>query len=123
MTLKVGDKVTAIAYTDCFGKDHPEVTGLVVDSVQHVPEAHGVAAYDRLNCYRDDLGEALARRNSTPEQVVQVEAAARFFRADTYAEGNGSRFPKRFRPTEDEHAAMISQDGWETDAEMARRMR
>jgi hypothetical protein len=27
--FKVGDRVKAIAYTDCFGKEHAEISGLV----------------------------------------------------------------------------------------------
>src|ERR1700685_1770341 len=76
--FKIGDKVKAIAYEDCFGKDHAEVCGLVVIGVKHVPEAHGVAAYDRLDCELINLGEALANRHKLPE-TIRVEAAARFF--------------------------------------------
>ena len=76
--FKVGDKVKAIAYTDCFNKEHAEVRGLVVLSVKHIPAQHGVAAYDRLDCELSNLGEALANRHKLPE-TIRVEAAARFF--------------------------------------------
>jgi hypothetical protein len=78
MPLKVGDIVKALAYTDCFQKSHPEVCGLVVTSIKHIPEAHGIAAYDRLDCELVNLGEALANRKTLPA-TIRVEAAARFF--------------------------------------------
>lgn len=78
MKFVIGDRVKAIAYTDCFGKAHDEVRGLIVQSVKHVPEAHGIAAYDRLDCELANLGEALANRHTLPE-TIRVEAAARFF--------------------------------------------
>jgi hypothetical protein len=77
-SFEVGDRVKAIAYTDCFGKGHAEVRGLAVIGVKHVHEAHGVAAYDRLDCELVSLGEALANRHTLPE-IICVEAAARFF--------------------------------------------
>lgn len=77
-TARIGDKVMASAYTDCFGKFHAEIRGLVVIAVKHVAETHGVAAYDRLDCELENLGEALANRRVLPE-VIRVEAAARFF--------------------------------------------
>lgn len=76
--FKIGDKVKAIGYVDCFQKDHAEVSGLVVVGIKHVPEAHGVAPYDRLDCELANLGEALANRHKLPE-IIRVEAAARFF--------------------------------------------
>lgn len=76
--VNIGDKVKAIAYTDCFGKEHAEIRGLVVLSAKHIPAQHGVAAYDRLDCELENLGEALANRHKLPE-IIRVEAAARFF--------------------------------------------
>jgi hypothetical protein len=76
--FKVGDRVKAIEYTDCFQKFHAAVCGLVVVAIKHVPEAHGVAAYDRLDCELANLGEALANRHKLPE-TIRIEAAARFF--------------------------------------------
>jgi hypothetical protein len=76
--FKVGDRVKAIAYADCFGKEKPEIGGLVVLSVKHIPAQHGVAAYDRLDCELANLGEALANRHKLPE-IIRVEAASRFF--------------------------------------------
>jgi hypothetical protein len=76
--FKVGDKVKAIAYTDCFGKEHAEVGGLIVLSVKHIPAQHGLAAYDRLDCELVNPGEALANRHKLQE-IIRVEAAARFF--------------------------------------------
>ena len=31
--FKVGDKVTAVAFTDCFGKHHPAKTGYTVEKI------------------------------------------------------------------------------------------
>jgi hypothetical protein len=76
--FQVGDRVKAIAYTDCFGKERAEVNGLVVLSVKHIPAQHGMEAYDRLDCELVNLGEALANRHKLPE-IIRVEAAARFF--------------------------------------------
>ena len=76
--FKVGDKVKAIAYKDCFGKERAEVRGLVVLSVKHIPAQHGVAAYDRLDCELSNLSEALANRHKLPE-IIRIEAASRFF--------------------------------------------
>jgi hypothetical protein len=72
MEFKVGDRVKAKAYTDCFGVRHAEVTSLVVADVTPSGGQHGVAPYDRLNCYNVDR----------TAQVMQVEAAARFFEHD-----------------------------------------
>ena len=72
----VGDSVKALAYTDCFGKFHPEIRGLVVDDVRFIPEAHGVAAYCRLNCTE-------RRYRSMANDVIRVEAAARFFEKES----------------------------------------
>lgn len=83
--FKIGDKVKASAYVDCFHKDHAEVSGLVVVGIKHIPEAHGVAAYDRLDCELANLGEALANRHKLPE-IIRVEAAARFFEHESTEE-------------------------------------
>ena len=41
--MKTGDIVSRIAFTDCFGVDHPEIRGLTVVSVQHItPEMSDV---------------------------------------------------------------------------------
>jgi hypothetical protein len=74
----VGDRVKAIGYTDCLGRERAEVRGLVVLSVKHIPAQHGIAAYDRLDCELENLGEALANRHKLPE-IIRVEAASRFF--------------------------------------------
>jgi len=59
----------------------------VVIGVKHVPEAHGVAAYDRLDSELANLGAALANRHKLPE-TIRVQAAARFF-AHEYSQASG----------------------------------
>ncbi len=38
--FKVGDRVKARGFTDCFTKWHDEVTGLVVESIQYIDNEH-----------------------------------------------------------------------------------
>jgi hypothetical protein len=64
--MNIGDKVTAIAFTDCFKKFSPAVPNLTITSIRHMPAAHGVAAYDRITA--EGRGE-----------VSLVEGAERFF--------------------------------------------
>ena len=62
--VRIGDKVTAIAFTDCFGNYHEERPGLVVASVRLV-ECKSMAPYWRIMAEGPGLSS--------------FEGAARFF--------------------------------------------
>lgn len=70
--FKVGDRVKAIAFTNCFGKPVAEVSGLVVESVSKHGGVYGVDEYFRL----------VARHPDRYAQVSMVEGAERFFAFD-----------------------------------------
>lgn len=62
--VKIGDKVTRIAFTNCFGKHLPAVPGLTVESVRLV-ECKSIPSYWRIKAVTDRGG--------------YFEGAARFF--------------------------------------------
>lgn len=78
--FKLGDAVTRPAFTNCFGKIVPEVTGLVVCEVMHV-HTTSMAPYWRVRAHN-------------PVTMSDCEGAARYFaktespRAGRRAEGD-----------------------------------
>jgi hypothetical protein len=63
--LAIGDKVKAKAFTDCFGEEHPEITGLTVSRIQVIPES-SIPSYRRITC-------------ASVECDHRIEASERFF--------------------------------------------
>lgn len=47
--IKVGDIVTAVSFTDCFGKHHEERNGLVVRSISYVDGYYRIKAHKIQN--------------------------------------------------------------------------
>ena len=48
MEYTIGDKVNAVAFTDCFGKDVVAVLGLTVETVTEITSVYGAPTYYRI---------------------------------------------------------------------------
>lgn len=71
--FKIGDRVKVSAFTDCFGKFHPETEPLIVSAVRLITPPYGnpaVPPYYRIKA-------------ETPRSLGFHEAAERFFVAVT----------------------------------------
>lgn len=51
--MKIGDKVSATAFTDCYGKHHDRIDGLTVTDV-HTVEVWGITPYQCVMAGKDN---------------------------------------------------------------------